>query len=640
MPDESDTEANAPTPADPTAHPTVPEQLAAHHLEAGHHHGHGQLPRLKFIEEIKRRNVGRVAILYIIVSYVVLEVFEMFYHLLEMPSWTGRAAVLLAVVGFPIALLLAWAYEITPEGLKPTDEVAPQKSIARQTGKRLDRAIIIVLAVALSYFVVDKFWLSKRVVATAVPVSTSAPLGASAIGFNPPPHSIAVLPFANLSGDPGQEYFSDGLTDEILNSLSTIEGLQVVARTSSFSFKGKDTDIGAIAHRLNVGAVLEGSVRRSEHSVRVTAQLIDAVTGYHLWSKTYDEESGDVLKLQTEIATAVAQALQVTLQGNAYEKIVLGGTNNLAAFDALQRARKAYQKSVATSDTKAFQDAIDAATEAIRLDPNYARAFAARSGAYINAPASTAASIEEFNKKALADAQQAIAVAPSLATSHVALANYFFYAALDFARANEEFEKARVLLEPTVCIECARAAIYMGDFEPGLAAWRRAVELNPLDFGIHVEFTEALYASRRYQEVVATAKQDISSHPDNQVVYGILGLAYYGLGDYEHARTTCEAKSDYWECQQCLAVTYEKLGRHADAEAALAKLDALGDAATYQNAAIYAQWGNVPKALEWLDTAMRLRDGGLLYLKTDPLMDPLRKEPRFEAIMRELKFPP
>jgi tetratricopeptide (TPR) repeat protein len=188
-------------------------------------------------------------------------------------------------------------------------------------------------------------------------------------------------------------------------------------------------------------------------------------------------------------------------------------------------------------------------------------------------------------------------------------------------------------------MECAQFAVYMGHFEPGLAALRRAVELNPLSLDVHAQLTEGLYYSRRYQEGVAAAKRDISAAPDNQMHYALLGFAYFGLGDYEHARSACEAKSDYWQCQQCLAVTYEKLGRHTDAEAALAKLDALGDGAAYQNATVYAQWGNVPKALEWLDTAMRLRDGGLVYLKTDPLMDPLRKEPRFEAIMRQLQFP-
>ena len=220
---------------------------------------------------------------------------------------------------------------------------------------------------ALAYFVAGKFWISKHL--------TPRPAA-----FNPPPHSIAVLPFANMSGDKEQEYFSDGLTEELLNSLAEINELQVAARTSAFSFKGTNTDIGTIARKLNVGAVLEGSVRRSANTIRITAQLINAVTGFHLWSKTYDRDLGDVLKLQTEIATAVASALKVTLLGDVAAKVELGGTRNPAAFDAYLRGAKAFNSRRTT--TKEIPAAIAAYTEAIRLDPHYALAFAGRSIAF------------------------------------------------------------------------------------------------------------------------------------------------------------------------------------------------------------------------------------------------------------------
>jgi tetratricopeptide (TPR) repeat protein len=180
----------------------------------------------------------------------------------------------------------------------------------------------------------------------------------------------------------------------------------------------------------------------------------------------------------------------------------------------------------------------------------------------------------------------------------------------------------------------------MGHFDAGVAAARRAVVLDPLAPESHARLGQALYVARRYEEAVAAFAEVISVEPDFKLPYAERGLAYYGLGDLERARASCETTPDYWESQQCLAVTYDKLGRHADAEAVLSKLKvALGDTAAYQYATIYAQWGNRAKALEWLDTAMRLRDPGLLNLKTDPLMDPLRKEPRFQAIERELKFP-
>src|SRR5207244_10259895 len=191
---------------------------------------------------------------------------------------------------------------------------------------------------------------------------------AAPAAFAPPPHSIAVLPFVNLSGDRGQEYFSDGLTEELLNSLAEINELQVAARTSSFSFK-EHPDIATVAHKLNVGAILEGSVRRSGHTVRITAQLINAVTGFHLWSKTYDRDLGDVLQLQTEIATAVAEALKVTLLGDVSAKIELGSTRNPAAFDAYLRGLKLARTATTREECRA---PIDAFTEAIRLDSDYA----------------------------------------------------------------------------------------------------------------------------------------------------------------------------------------------------------------------------------------------------------------------------
>ena len=224
---------------------------------------------------------------------------------------------------------------------------------------------IVALFAALAYLFADKFWISKHLTPTPA-------------AFAPSPHSIAVLPFVNLSGDKEQEYFSDGLTEELLNSLAAINELQVAARTSAFSFKGTNTDIGTIARKLNVGAVLEGSVRRSAHTIRVTAQLINAVTGFHLWSKTYDRDLGDVLKLQTEIATAVASGLKVTLLGDVAAKVELGGTRNPAAFDAYLRASKAYNSAHTAQD---LQAAIAAFSEAIRLDPDYALALAGRSRA-------------------------------------------------------------------------------------------------------------------------------------------------------------------------------------------------------------------------------------------------------------------
>ena len=496
---------------------------------------------------------------------------------------------------------------------------------------------IAAVVIALGYFGASRLIPKRSAEFAGVTAPETQSAGATA--FSPPPHSIAVLPFVNLSGDKDQEYFSDGLTEELLNSLAEIEGLQVAARTSSFSFK-EHPDIATVAHKLNVGAVLEGSVRRSAHTIRITAQLINAVTGFHVWSKTYDRDLGDVLKLQTEIATAVASALKVTLLGDVAAKVELGGTHNPAAFDAYLRGAKTASSN---REAKELTAAIDVYTEAIRLDPHYALALAARSTALslYSAEAVSAAAMREALDKAQADARRALELAPDLAEAHLALGTAEI-GTLDFKQASEAYERALALAPGNADVLRASGIFEarMGQFDAGIAAARRAVVLDPLARGTHSALSRALYAAHRYQEAVAAFAEVISLDPDFKATYGERGLAYYGLNDLQSARTSCETEPNYWFSQQCLAVIYHKLGRHADGEAELAKFRAWGgDGGAYQYAAIYAQWGNSPKALEWLETALRLRDPGLISLKTDPLMDPLREEPRFQKVMRELRFP-
>jgi TolB-like protein/Flp pilus assembly protein TadD len=529
--------------------------------------------------------------------------------------------------------------EVTPSELPntaPRSLPIPSHRVPVRSSAWIVAAAAVVAVIVVGYFAVERLG-PKRGAPTAVSaVSTSSPVEAS---FNPPPHSIAVLPFVNMSGDASQTYFSDGLTEELLNSLSRINELQVAARTSSFSFQGEHPDIATVAHRLNVASVLEGSVRRSGHTIRITAQLNNAVTGFHLWSRTYDRDLGDVLALQTDIANAVAAALKVTLLGDVAAKIELGGTRNPAAFDAYLRATKA---DVDAKDVRGERAAIAAYTEAIRLDPNYALAFAGRSMAlegYAEIRARGPEIREDFDK-AQSDAHKAIALAPELAEGHLALA-IILEAALDFPRASEEYERALALAPGNVDVLLGYGsfATDMGHPDTGLAAARRAVTMDPLSRGAHLSLSHALQVARRYDEAIL-AYQDAAALSPEDPKPAILGLIYYALGNYEKARSLCEIATLLQFRQLCLAMTYDKLQRHADAEAMLAKLRSeLGDASAYEYALIYAQWGNTTRALEWLETAMRLRDPDLSTLKVNALLDPLRNEPRFQAIERELKFP-
>jgi TolB-like protein/Tfp pilus assembly protein PilF len=512
----------------------------------------------------------------------------------------------------------------SPAGPVSTATLAVGAEFSRS--KRAQLAVIAAVVLgAVAYFVVDKFWVSKH-------------LSPSQAAFAPPPHSIAVLPFVNLSGDKEQEYFSDGLTEELLNSLAAIDGLQVAARTSSFSFR-EHPDIATVAQKLNVGAVLEGSIRRSGHTIRVTAQLINAVTGFHLWSKTYDRDLGDVLRLQTEIATAVANALKVTLLGDLSAKIELGGTRNPAAFDAYLRASKAYSRYQNAQD---LQGAIALYTEATRLDPEYALAFAERSLAFsafrdnfARGPA-VHASIE----KSQADARRAVALAPDLGEGHLALADTL-KRSLDFTRVSEEYERALALAPGSARVLEAYGlfAAAMGRDDAGIAAVRRAVALDPLNPGTHESLGEALMHAGRFGEAVAAFTDAKALAPDDVWIGAKLGGAYYGSGDFERAREVCEAlKGENFNKLFCLACTYHKLGRRADAESMLAKLRASpGEEAPVLYAIIYAEWGETDRALDWLETAVRNHDPYLVFVKTG--FASLRNEPRFQAIERELKFP-
>jgi TolB-like protein/Tfp pilus assembly protein PilF len=509
-------------------------------------------------------------------------------------------------------------------------ESTPVPAIARRpaavTWRRSSRVVPAVLAAVLTalaaYLLVDKPWTARSV------------------AFAPPSHSIAVLPFLNMSGDPNQQYFSDGMTEELLNSLSRINELQVAARTSSFSFQGEHPDITTVARKLNVGAVLEGSVRRSGQTVRITTQLVNGVTGFHLWSETYDRDLSDVLKLQTEIANAVAGALKVTLLGDVAAKIELGGTRNAAAFDAYLHGQKAHSTA---HDDKGFQTVIAAYTEAIELDPNFALAFAQRSYA-LSAYADWASGpiVRESFDKAEANALKAIELAPGLAEGHMALAFYLQSGALDFTRAHEAYEKALALApgDAQVLLNYGDFAVRMGRTEAGLAAVHHAVVLDPLNLRSHRVLGSALRGARRYDEAIGAFNHALTLDRADLQTYAWRGLAYIGLGDLQNARSSCEINSDFWASHFCLAIVYDKLGRHTDAQNAFDKFKAgRGDDWGTNFAAVYAQWGNTSKALEWLETALRARDSGLEGLKSDPLMDPLRKEPRFRAVMRALKFP-
>jgi TolB-like protein len=504
-------------------------------------------------------------------------------------------------------------------------------------------ATIALVVVTLGYQVANRIVLSKRGAEAGAILGTAAQ-SAPTTAFTPPPHSIAVLPFANIGGDKEEDYFCDGLSEELLNGLSRINELQVAARTSSFYFKGQNVDLATIARKLNVASVLEGSIRRSGSRVRITVQLVNAVSGFHLWSQTYDRELGELLTLESEIATAVTGALQVTLLGDPAKKVELGGTRNPAALDAYLRGWK-----LVTTDTLQQQESsIAAFSEAIRLDPNYALAFAARSH-ILKVYSITWATLKEKDAhgpaiQAMSDAHHAVALVPELADGHLALAEAH-ETQLEFTGASQEYRKALALAPGYARAWRAYSsfASAMGDTESALSAANRALVLDPLNDDNYLTRASALEDGRRYQEALAAYQdwRDRVGRTDLWYIGVTFGRLYYILGEYQRAAHDCDVKGPVTPVQSCLAIAYHKLGRHADAEASRAKIfSAAGEKGAWWYAKLYAQWGDTTEALRWLETAWRLRSPYLEQLKTEPLLDPLRKETRFRAIERELKFPP
>ena len=475
------------------------------------------------------------------------------------------------------------------------------------------------------------FWHErKKVPALAALPSAQAPESA---GFVPPPHSIAVLPFVNLSGDPKQDYFSDGLSEELLNSLATVHDLQVAARTSSFSFKGTNTKLTDIAHELNVGALLEGSVRKEGNHVRITAELINTVTGFNQWSHTYDRDLKNILSLQTEIASAVTKALQAALLPGTTATFELGGTNDAQAFDAYLQGEKLEGR----GDAASLQAQIAYFDEAIRLDPGFAKAYVGKS--YAQAHYAGQFDVSKF-PQAQATAEKAVALAPELGSAHTALGDALD-SQLDFGHALAEHERALQLSpgDSFVLQNSGDSLIYLGRAE-GIEAARRAAMLDPLNGLVQEHLGAALYMAHDYQGAAEALDRATKLDPALDEVTAFRGVAYYRLGKLDLAVKSCQTPPINVNNRMCLAIVYQKQGRIPEAQAALKQIFATdGDKAAYQIAAVYASWGDTDHAINWLQTALRLRDPGLLVLKIDPQLDSVRSDPRFQSIERELKFP-
>jgi TolB-like protein/tetratricopeptide (TPR) repeat protein len=562
------------------------------------------------------------------------------------PAFTARVAQLLSGSSAPGAAGAAGAMAAAPAGAAVP--IPPIISASRSAwGRRVMPIALGLVSLAAVWLLVERF--ARKNTGAPTAASVAAPLATSAAADTattpstrgPPAHSVAVLPFTNMSGDPKDDYFSDGLSEELLNTLAAVQGLQVAARTSSFSFKGKDEAVGDIARKLNVGAILEGSVRRDKAHVRISTELINAVTGFQLWSQTYDRDLKDALSLQTEIASSVITALKVKLlQADAHEAAI-GGTDIPKAYDAYLRGEGLLRQPWTVKTNAGASAAFD---EAIALDPRYANAYVGRARAdfaSVTHASMTAAESARLTDAALTAARKAAELAPTLGFAHTAIGT-LLDSQQDFAGAAAEYEKSLALSPGDARVYGASAPFlaYMGRFDEALTRARRAVELDPLDPLSHYSLAYTYLWARRYPESIESYDRALQLDPSLSGASIGRGYAHYFLGNYEAARASCDSPTPGWLNYTCLALVYDKLGRRADAQAQLVLLQKnYGELVEYQYAEIYAQWGDVPRALEALERAVAVRDGGLAFTKTDPMVDPLRREPRFKAVLAGLKFP-
>jgi TolB-like protein/Tfp pilus assembly protein PilF len=620
---------------EPGAHsaPRVGGADAARGRAAGLHLPHVEL---KFLQKMRHRNVGRVAILYLGISWVVLEPLHVIFNMLGVPEWINRLVVVFMALGFPIAVLTAWVYEVTPEGLKPSATVDPRKSLLRHTGKRLNRAILSVLSLMVVYFLVYHFWLAKHL---TEPVADNAREGAASkaeAGIEITQRSIAVLPFVDMSQTKDQEYLSDGLAEELLDLLAKIPELRVAARTSAFAFRGKAEDVPSIAKKLHVAHILEGSVRKAGSRVRITAQLIRADSGYHLWSETYDRDVTDIFKLQDEIAGAVVQALKVAL---------LGGALPTRAAPKSPEAYNLYLqgKFLADLHTKeSLEKAIDYFRRAIKLDPAYEPTWTALSFAYSDTGARGFVSAEQALAQARESASQALKLDPKSARAHVALGLIHMNIDWDWAAADREFKQA-LEYDPgnaTVLSLGGYLELAFGHTSRAATLFQQALARDPLHASSYNNLGIAYYAEGRLPESEAAFRKSIELKPAQSYTHSGLGLTLLSEGKRDAALAEIGHESDEEWRLEGLAIANFALGKRAEADAALAELTRkFATEAPYAIATVHAYRGERNLAFQWLDRAVAERDGTLVSIKVDPLLQPLVGDPRYKALLKTLGLP-
>jgi TolB-like protein/Tfp pilus assembly protein PilF len=599
-----------------------------------------------FFAELKRRNVYKVAVAYAVVAWLLIQVATQVFPFFEIPNWAVRLVVLVLILGFPVALILSWAFEITPEGIKRESEVDPNESITAHTGRKLI-GITIALAVIAAGLLAFQLLRTKSAPAPRQSeAATATPDSKGLAGARPsiPEKSIAVLPFDNLSRDPDNAYFAEGIQDEVLTRLAKVADLKVISRTSTQHFKSSPDNLPDIARQLGVANILEGSVQRSADQVRVNVQLIKAATDGHLWADIYDRKLTDIFAVESEIAKSIAEKLQAELTGSEKAAIASRPTANTEAYQLYLKGRFFWNKRTG-DDLKAAADLFQ---RAVAADSSYASAYGGLAQSYLLIPVFGAGAPRDFFPKAKAAAMRAIALDETSAEGHSALAMLLLFE-LKLPESEKEFRRA-IEINPNYATAHHwfgnSLLVTLGRFDEGIKEGQRAVELDPLSLIINADLGSTLMVGRRYDEAIAQLRRTLALDGNFAYAHWNLGEALYLKGDVPAAIAEYEKAAALDNDPQIFALlgrAYAETGRKEEALKILNKLKETGQhqyVRSYLYTLIYIGLGDKATAIDYLEKA---REGSetpdTTWLKVDPLFDPLRDEPRFKKLVAQM-FPP
>ena len=595
--------------------------------------------RRNFFAELKRRNVYKVAVAYAVVAWLLIQAASIILPTFEAPAWTMKILIAALAIGFPLAVVLAWAFEITPEGIVRSDDVSPNESITRKTGRKLTATIVVVAVIAAGMFAFQLTQVGTHL-RGVLNIQPKADHGRpSGVSLPISEKSIAVLPLVNTSGDAANDYFSDGLSEELIAVLAKIPGLKIIGRSSSFLFKGKSDDSRTIGDKLGVANLLEGSVRKQGDRVRIVAELINAADGRALWSETYDRELKDVFAVQSEIATAVTEQLKIKLLGAPAKSDAAPSNDNLAAYNALQQGTFYFRLSTEEGTRKATEFY----GEAIRLDPRYALAYAQLSAAWRQLAATWLGGAEanEAYAKARNAAQTALSLAPDLAAAHEALGFVLVTPDLDFAAAEAEFRKAEKLAPADAGPKFALSFLFaaQGRLAEAENIMRQTLALDPLGVTRYLNLARILIAGGRYDEAEAALRKAIELQPAAARLHAYLTTLDVLRGNAAAALQDAQLEpKGFWQ-DYALALAQQAQSDHATADAALQKLineDAVSG--PFQIAAVYGLRKEPDKMFDWLERAYTEHDPGLTQLLVTPFILNYRDDPRFAAFCQKLKL--